>query len=141
LEFTDKFEAEQLRSERSCSPYSLLCIDIDQFKMLNDSHGQHVGDAALKVVSGILRNNSRSVDTVARIGGDEFVLLFPETNEYICGILVTRIKLASEKKFQTEDWPISLSIGHVTVTGGARSIEEILHEADEKMHLIKKQKQ
>jgi diguanylate cyclase (GGDEF)-like protein len=139
LEFTEKFEAEQLRSERSCSPYSLLCIDIDQFKMLNDSHGQHVGDAALKVVSGILRNNSRSVDTVARIGEDEFVLLFPETNEYICGILVTRIKLASEKKFQTEGWPISLSIGHVTVTGGARSLEEILHEADEKMHLIKEQ--
>jgi len=141
LEFAERFEAEQLRSERSSRPYSLLFIDIDQFKMLNDNLGHRVGDAALKAVSGILRDNSRSVDTVARIGGDQFVLLFPETDEYICGILVTRIQLASEKKFQTEGWSISLSIGHVTVTGIERSFDEILHEADEKMYSIKKQKQ
>ncbi len=141
LEFTERFEAEQLRSERSSRPYSLLFIDIDQFKMLNDNHGHRVGDAALKVLSGILRDNSRSVDTVARIGGDEFVLLFPETDEYICGILVKRIQLASANKFQTEGWSISLSIGHVTVTGSERSFDEILHEADEKMYSIKKQKQ
>jgi diguanylate cyclase (GGDEF)-like protein len=142
LELTERFEAEQLRSERSGRPYSLLYIDIDQFKMLNDNHGHRVGDAALKVLSGILRDNFRSgVDTVARIGGDEFVLLFPETDEYICGILVKRIQLASEKKFQTEGWSISLSIGHITVTGSERSFDEILHEADEKMYSIKKQKQ
>ena len=141
LEFAERFEAEQLRSERSSRPYSLLFIDIDQFKMLNDNHGHRVGDAALKAVSGILKDNSRSVDTVARIGGDQFVLLFPETDEYICGILVTRIQLASEKKFQTEGWSISLSIGHVTVTGIERSFDEILHEADEKMYSIKKQNQ
>jgi diguanylate cyclase (GGDEF)-like protein len=141
LEFNERFEAEQLRSERSSRPYSLLFIDIDQFKMLNDNQGHRVGDAALKTVSGILRNNSRSVDTVARIGGDQFVLLFPETDEYICGILVTRIKLASEKKFQTEGWSISLSIAHVTVTGSARSFDELLHEADEQMHSIKMQMQ
>lgn len=141
LELTERFEAEQLRSERSGSPYSLLFIDIDKFKVLNDNHGHHIGDTALKAVSGILNENSRSVDTVARIGGDEFVLLLPETNEDSCGILVTRIMLASKKKFQTEGWPISLSVGHVTVIGSARSFDEILHEADEKMYSIKKQKQ
>ncbi|HEY8887570.1 MAG TPA: GGDEF domain-containing protein, partial [Gallionella sp.] len=86
LEFNERFEVEQLRSERSGSPYSLLFIDIDQFKILNDQHGHHVGDKALKAVASILKDNSRSVDTVARIGGDEFVLLFPETDEYICDI-------------------------------------------------------
>lgn len=141
LEFIERFEAEQLRSERSGSPYSLLFIDIDQFKMLNDNHGHYVGDTALKIVSGVLRDNSRNVDTVARIGGDEFVLLLPETNEYICEILVARIISASEKKFKTKGWSISLSIGPVTETGRTRNIDEILHEADEKMYLIKKQKQ
>lgn len=140
LELTERFEAEQMRSERSGNPYSLLFMDIDQFKKLNDSHGHFVGDAALKAIADILRANSRSIDTSARIGGDEFVLLFPETNQYICEILVKRIKLASEKKFQTEGWEISLSIGHVTVTGKERSFDEILHEADEKMYSIKKQK-
>jgi GGDEF domain-containing protein len=69
LEFSERFEAEQLRSERSGNPYSLLFIDIDLFKILNDQHGHHVGDKALKAVAEILNDNSRSVDTVARIGG------------------------------------------------------------------------
>jgi diguanylate cyclase (GGDEF)-like protein len=115
-------------------------MDIDQFKKLNDSKGHYVGDAALKAIADILRENSRSIDTIARIGGDEFVLLFPETNQYICEILVKRIKLASDNKFQAEGWEISLSIGHVTVTGRERSFDEILHEADEKMYSIKKRK-
>ena len=103
LELTERFEAEQSRSEWAVNPYSLLFIDIDQLKMLNEKHGHLVDNTALKVVSEILRNNSRSVDTVARIGGDKFVLLYPETNESICGTLVTRIKFEWDKKFQTED--------------------------------------
>jgi len=138
LEFIERFEAEQLRSERSGSPYSLLFIDIDQFKMLNDNHGHHVGDDALKDLAIILRENSRNVDTVARIGGDEFVLLFPETDQYVCGVLVNRIKSASANKFREEGWAISLSIGHVTATGREKSVEEALHEADENMYQMKK---
>jgi diguanylate cyclase (GGDEF)-like protein len=141
LEFSERFETEQFRSERSKTPFSLLYIDIDRFKMLNDNHGHHVGDEALKAVSLILRNNSRSVDTIARLGGDEFVLLFPETDDYVCGILANRIKEASEKIFKAENWPISLSIGHATSTGRAKSADEILLEADENMYSIKKDKQ
>src|SRR3989338_2050165 len=67
LEFLERFEIEQLRSERSGNPYSLLYIDIDQFKALNDSHGHPIGDDALKVLATLLKENSRAVDTVARI--------------------------------------------------------------------------
>jgi diguanylate cyclase (GGDEF)-like protein len=141
LEFNERLEAEQFRSERSGNPYSLLYIDIDQFKMLNDQNGHHVGDKALKAVAKILSENSRSVDTVARIGGDEFVLLFPETDEYICDILVKRIKSASERIFQSEGWSISLSIGRVTDTGKKKSADEILRVADDNMYAVKKQRQ
>lgn len=141
LEFNERFAAEQFRSERSGNPYSLLYIDIDQFKMLNDQRGHHVGDHALKTVADILRDNSRNIDTAARIGGDEFILLLTATDEYVCDELVKRIKSASEKIFQSEDWPISLSIGRATDTGKARSPDEILRVADDNMYAIKKQKQ
>lgn len=139
LELTERFAAEQLRSAWSNRPYSLLFVEIDQFKMLKANPDHRADVSALKVVSDILKDNSRCIDTVARIGEDKFGLLFPETDEYICGILGMRIKSASEKKFQTEGWPISLSIGHVTVSGSAKSFEEILREADEKMYSIKMQ--
>jgi diguanylate cyclase (GGDEF)-like protein len=139
MEFTERFAAEQLRSEWSNRPYSLLFVEIDQFKMLKDNPDHRVGVAALKVLSGILKDNSRCIDTVARIGEGKFGLLFPETDEYICGILGMRIKSASDKKFQAEGWPISLSVGHVTVSGSAKSFEEIVREADEKMYSIKMQ--
>jgi len=132
LEFTEKFSTEQIRSERSSRPYSLLFIDVDHLKTLVDNHGHRLGEAALKAVAGILGGNCRNVDTVARIGEDEFAILFPETDEYICRVLVMRMKAASEKKFQAEGWPISLVIGHVTVTGNRKSFEELLHDASGK---------
>lgn len=141
VEFFDRFEVEQLRSERSGNPYSLLFIDIDNFKMLNDNQGHHVGDAALKMLADILRENSRRVDTVSRFGGDEFVVLFPETNERSCEMLVGRIDLAANQEFQKQGWPISLSIGKITETGGNLSVDEILIEADARMYAAKKEKQ
>jgi diguanylate cyclase (GGDEF)-like protein len=141
LEFDERFAAEQLRSEWSKRPYSLLFVEIDQFKILNNNHKYLVVQAVLKAVAGILMDNSRCIDTVARIGENKFGLLLPETDEYICSILEMRIKAASAKKFQIECWSTSLLIGHVTVTGSARSFDEILHEANEKMYLTKTQKQ
>jgi diguanylate cyclase (GGDEF)-like protein len=141
LEFDERFAAEQLRSEWTNRPYSLLFVEIDQFKMLNNNHKHLVVQTVLQAVAGILMDNSRCIDTVARIGENKFALLFPETDEYICGMLGMRIESASLKKFQTECWSISLLLGHVTVTGSARSFAEILHEANEKMSLSKTQKQ
>jgi diguanylate cyclase (GGDEF)-like protein len=140
LEFFERFEIEQLRSERSGKPYSLFYIDIDQFKMVNDNHGHHVGDKALKMLSDILRKNSRRTDTISRFGGDEFVLLVPDTDGLSCEILADRIKQDAEKAFQNQGWSISLSIGHVTEIGKKRSADEILREADGKMYSAKREK-
>lgn len=140
LEFFERFEIERLRSERTGEPYSILFIDIDQFKILNDTRGHHVGDEALIALSDILSENSRKLDTASRIGGDEFVLLFSSTDEKTCQSLTARIMLASEKMFRERGWPISISIGFVTDTGKKRSVEELLREADEKMYSLKKGK-
>jgi diguanylate cyclase (GGDEF)-like protein len=138
LEFFDRIEVEQSRSERSGLPYSVLFIDIDEFKKLNDQEGHHIGDDALKVVAKVLKDNSRQVDTIARFGGDEFVLLAPETDENSCAVLIKRILAAAKQAFQSRNWQISLSVGHATATGRQRDIDEILREADRKMYSIKK---
>lgn len=140
LEFIKKFEDKQLKSEQSGTPYSLLFINIDHFRTLNDKLGHQVGDDALKVLAGTLRENSRGVDIASRMGSDEFVLLLPETDKKSCELLGTRIVAAAEKKFRHNGWDISLSLGDVTEIGKKRSVDELLREASEKMHLIKKSK-
>lgn len=141
LDFVEKLEIEQGRSARSRKPYSVLFIDVDQFKSLNDNHGHHVGDDALKVIAALLIKNSRIIDTVGRIGGDEFVMLFPETDAQACDVLVRRISSASLETFNHLGWAISLSIGHVTETGRSRTVAEVIRAADEKMYMSKKAKQ
>lgn len=140
VEFFERFEIEQLRSERSGEPYSVLFVDIDRFKILNDTRGHHTGDEALKALATVFTENSRKLDTVSRIGGDEFALLFPSTDEKTCQALIQRISQASEKKFRSQDWPITLSIGYVTETGKTKSTDEVLREADENMYSVKKAK-
>jgi diguanylate cyclase (GGDEF)-like protein len=136
LEFTEKFSTEQMRSERSSKPYSMLFIRIDEFRSLNDLQGRRVADAVLKALSGIFNSNCRNIDTVARINKDEFAILFPETDEYICGVLALRIRSAADKMFQAEGWSINLSIIRMTVIGADKSFDEVLEAVEEKMNLI-----
>ena len=137
-EFFEKFAIEQERSIRSGHPYSLLFLDIDNFKTLNDNLGHHTGDQALKDLADILQENSRRIDTVSRFGGDEFALLFPETDEQSCEVLAERIKRAAEQLFQKEGWRISLSTGHVTAIGKQLDVDEIMRLADTRMYAAKK---
>jgi diguanylate cyclase (GGDEF)-like protein len=140
LELIKKFESKQLQSEQSGTPYSLLFINIDRFRTLNDKLGHQVGDDALKALADTLRDNSRSLDIPSRMGSDEFVLLLPETDQKSCERLGTRIALAAEKKFNQNSWEISLSFGCVTETGKKRSIDDLLREASGKMRLSKNAK-
>ena len=79
--FEQQLDLEIKRAERSRAPISLLMIDLDFFKKLNDGYGHHVGDQLLRDVSTILMKDMREIDTVARYGGEEFVIILPETNE------------------------------------------------------------
>lgn len=138
LELLDRLTKEQRRSERSRKPYSLLFIDIDHFKKLNDKHGHHIGDEALKVLADILRSCSRTVDVVARLGGDEFVVLLPDTDEASCETLIHRIEASSNQAFAERSWSLSISIGRTTNMGNNNTVEQVIKLADENMYAIKK---
>jgi diguanylate cyclase (GGDEF)-like protein len=78
-----RLEDELHRAERFGQAVSVLAIDIDYFKALNDRHGHPTGDAALRKLAGLMTRNLRRIDTIARIGGEEFVVLLPRTNEAV----------------------------------------------------------
>lgn len=78
----DQFFAEEVaRAERYGTPFSLILIDIDHFKSVNDTHGHTTGDAVLRQFAALLRDNVRAVDKVGRLGGEEFLIVLPEANE------------------------------------------------------------
>lgn len=141
VELLERLEAEQNRSERSGRPYSLLFIDIDHFKALNDNFGHQVGDEALKILAYILRRSSRKVDVAARLGGDEFLLLLLDTDERACDIMIKRIETSTRQAFGGRSWPISISIGRTTNIGKTQEVDWVIRLADENMYKAKKMKQ
>ena len=135
--FVSLLEAEQSRSSRNNTPFSVLYLDIDHFKTLNDKLGHTVGDEALQIVAETLRTQSRRMDVPARIGGDEFVVLLPDTSEADCRLIAERIQQALASEIGQRRWPIGISIGMTTVCGSAQTTEEILHAADQAMYRVK----
>ncbi|MDP2157063.1 MAG: diguanylate cyclase, partial [Nitrospirota bacterium] len=110
--FHDVLTSEHERAKRYGTPFSLVMLDIDHFKKINDTFGHNVGDAVLKEVSGILLNSIRDIDTAARYGGEEFMIILPNTDRVQSRIVAERMREAIEKHdFTGIDSKISVSIG------------------------------
>ncbi len=109
--FNDIFHREIQISNRYFSHLSLLLIDIDFFKKINDGYGHNIGDGVLKEFAALLKNSVRKTDTLARWGGEEFVLLLPKTNKSLAYILASKLlERLREHRFDT--------VGRVTASIG-----------------------
>lgn len=119
-------------------PLSLLLIDIDYFKKINDSYGHGKGDEVLKTVSSVFRENSRDADLVARIGGEEFaIILFGCDSNHakkIAEKIRTTIEAYQFKDLNEENFHVSISIGIVTCYNGRQKINELRELADEALY-------
>ena len=128
-------------ARRYMSDLSVILLDIDYFKKINDTYGHSVGDDALVVVAHILMEMSRAEDTVARIGGEEFAVLMPDTNRLGTAVLAERTRSAIEREqFIVGDKivPITASIGIATFgVDPAESIDQLLGVADNRLYLAK----
>lgn len=129
-------------ARRYVSDLSVILLDIDHFKKINDTHGHSMGDEALVIVANILLKLSRTEDTVARIGGEEFAMLLPDTNRLGTAVLAERIRSAIEREqFIAGDKivPITASIGIACFgVDPAESIDQLLGVADNRLYLAKK---
>ena len=139
--FESVVEAEFLRTRRYGSPLTCVMIDIDHFKGVNDEFGHRTGDHVLSEMSTIIRRNTREVDTAARWGGEEFIILLPETDEKAALFPITRIleQTAAEAFAGMPAGRVTLSIGLTTAPcAGVDSGEQLIDTADLAMYEAKK---
>jgi diguanylate cyclase (GGDEF)-like protein len=117
---------------------ALLLIDVDRFKMVNDTYGHDIGDRVLKRVADVLKNSFRSVDLVCRIGGDEFVVIMTRINHEMRELVSNKIDHANEELRQSKDGlpPISLSVG-VAFSDSANPQGDIYKDADTALYQVK----
>lgn len=143
-ELMEKLEAELERVQRYKLALSVLMIDLDRFKDVNDLHGHLVGDSVLRQVGEILRAEVRSVDVVARYGGEEFVALVPETGPEGARIFAERIRLhVAQHDFteggEPEPLRVTVSVGVTSLDPGESSDPEaVIARADDALYRAKR---
>lgn len=135
--FLELAEYEIHQARRHQWPLTIAYIDLDNFKMVNDQQGHDAGDLLLRTVVRVLRVNSRNTDLAARIGGDEFCILLPDTNEKSARDVLRHLQNLLLMEMQTNRWPVTFSIGAVTYTIPPDSVDVILKAADARMYQVK----
>ncbi len=135
--FYDIAQMELHRVRRHGRPCTTAYIDLDNFKAVNDRLGHLAGDNVLRVVADCLKANVRVTDTVARIGGDEFVLFFPETEQDGARTVLTKIRDCLTRKMEENDWPVGFSIGVLTFLSTPSTVDEMIRLADGLMYAVK----
>ncbi len=134
-------EEERARNDRFGRQLSLLMLDIDHFKRVNDTHGHQAGDLILKGLSDLLNRQARAIDRVCRYGGEEITLLLPETDANGAANIAERLRAAVEREaFDVGNGrtiPITVSIGIASYPLDADSTEKLIAAADAAMYVAK----
>ena len=135
--FRERLKHEWTRFERNSTPISLILLDVDRFKQYNDAYGHPAGDEVLRRVAIILEESGRDGNVVCRYGGEEFVVIAPDTDAAGAMALAERLRLAIE----TEHWPhlsVTASFGVSTTRIAEHSIDDLIVRADTAMYHSKR---
>jgi diguanylate cyclase (GGDEF)-like protein len=135
--FTHIFHDECARSLRRKEALTLLFLDLDHFKMINDTHGHHVGDLVLQQTGAYLNKQCRPYDTVVRWGGEEFIILLRETDEKAANHFAERIRLGIQADLDRSfPFTITISIG-LAQYQDYETLEQLLERADQALYHAK----
>ncbi|MGA9756835.1 MAG: GGDEF domain-containing protein, partial [Candidatus Sulfotelmatobacter sp.] len=134
-------ETEVYRSSRFGYEFSVLFIDLDHFKSVNDTHGHLIGSKLLAEIGYLVKAQLRLIDFAYRYGGDEFVVLLPQTGKDQALVVAKRLRDALRASSFCRDEGLNLnvraSIGLATYPHDARDAHDIIRQADEMMYLVK----
>jgi diguanylate cyclase (GGDEF)-like protein len=136
--FEIQLERDLHLATRMRQPVSLILLDIDHFKRVNDSHGHDAGDAALRLLAGALREEVRGVDTAARYGGEEFAIILPQAGPEGALVVAERLRSRIEKTVVPGVGCITASIGVATFPLDASSRELLVTTADRALYQAKR---
>ena len=136
--FEEYLKKEFTRAQRINQPFSVIGLDLDYLKKINDTYGHASGDTAIKTIAEVLKSNARSIDTAARIGGEEFNIILPGVPTEGAVIAAERIRKAIEQVEIPTIGHITASIGVANYPEHANSIEDILELTDQAMYLSKR---
>ncbi|HTI06866.1 MAG TPA: GGDEF domain-containing protein [Gemmatimonadales bacterium] len=135
--FADRLAQELDRNRRYPHPLSLLYMDLDNFKVINDTHGHQTGDAVLRLVADAMRSSVRQADVVGRLGGDEFAVLLPETDAQLADTAAKRLVAGLRNVFKGTP-SVTASIGVVSCSATDASTDDLLRRADQAMYDAKR---
>ncbi len=140
--FTDRLEQAILAAQRDEHSLAVLLMDLDHFKEINDTLGHHIGDILLKEIGPKIHQNLRSIDTVARMGGDEFLLLLPNSDEQQSIEVAQKILLSISEPFQVDGHTLEIgaSIGIAIYPAHADDPNSLIRRADVAMYDAKHKK-
>ncbi len=136
--FYEVAAAEIARADRYQHPLSVIYIDLDDFKAVNDRFGHNAGDTLLQAVASRIARSMRAIDITARMGGDEFAILMPETGQEAARATAPRLQQALLKEMQEQNWPVTFSIGILTCDKPPSSVDKMVGLADRLMYAAKK---
>jgi diguanylate cyclase (GGDEF)-like protein len=135
--FAARLTQELERNRRYPRPLALLYLDLDDFKVINDSHGHQTGDAVLRLVAEAMRSSVRQADIVGRLGGDEFAVLMPETDAALADAAAKRLAGSLRSVFKGTP-TVTASIGVVSCSVADANTDELLRRADQAMYEAKR---
>ena len=135
--FNELLQMEISRIRRYPHPITLVYVDVDNFKLVNDLFGHKIGDDVLRCIAGELKAQLRVTDTVARLGGDEFVMLLPSTRQAEARLVVSKVYANLIEEMAQRNWPVTFSMGAVTCEFSPYSAEQLVNMADELMYEVK----
>ncbi len=136
--FVKRTILELKRLKQQGKPLTLAYLDVDDFKAANDQCGHSAGDGLLCAVSGVLKGATRSSDVVARIGGDEFVVLLPDANRETAERILGRLRGELDFVVHRGGWPVGFSIGAVSYDHPPCSVDVLINQADRVMYEAKR---
>jgi diguanylate cyclase (GGDEF)-like protein len=136
--FFEVAQTELDRSQRYKRPFTIAYIDLDGFKIVNDQFGHKTGDKLLCAVVNRAKDQLRKTDVIARLGGDEYVILLPETDQEAAQKAVPKIQKALLDEMRRNNWPVTFSIGVLTYLEAKITTDELIKRVDSLMYSVKK---